>query len=106
MGSKSDVEGRGERENLVRQVLWSRCGKLALAASLGLTRYDSRCWVLVAFQSAGLLMPVFDRLLGFRSNLLKTVSHFYLMNLALLSGFVKFTRGIRSSVWQPIRKNA
>ncbi len=31
--------------------------------------------------------------------------HFYSMNLALLIGFFKFLSGVRSSVWQPTRRN-
>lgn len=36
---------------------------------------------------------------------LKYVSHFYLMNLALLNGFVKFITGIKHNVWKPTQRN-
>jgi cellulose synthase/poly-beta-1,6-N-acetylglucosamine synthase-like glycosyltransferase len=56
-------------------------------------------------QLLGLLMPLLNRQLKFRSAALKYVSHFYLMNFALLEGFVKFAKGIKSSVWQPVNRN-
>ena len=36
---------------------------------------------------------------------LRFISHFVLMNLALLAGFFRFTGGIKSNVWQPTRRN-
>jgi len=56
-------------------------------------------------QLFGFLFPILDHFLKFENALLKFVSHFYLMNLALLSGFIKFTQGIKTSVWQPIKRN-
>ena len=56
-------------------------------------------------QLLGLLMPLLNQQLKFRSPALKYVSHFYLMNFALLEGFVKFAKGIKSSVWQPVNRN-
>ncbi len=61
--------------------------------------------VFFCMQLAGLLMPLLNRQLQFKSPFLKYVSHFYLMNFALLEGFVKFTKGIKSSVWQPVNRN-
>ena len=56
-------------------------------------------------QLVGIIFPLLNYILKFRSNPLKFISHFYLMNFALLEGFVKFTRGIQSSVWQPVKRN-
>jgi cellulose synthase/poly-beta-1,6-N-acetylglucosamine synthase-like glycosyltransferase len=36
---------------------------------------------------------------------LRFISHFVLMNLALLAGFLRYIGGIRSNVWQPTRRN-
>ena len=60
---------------------------------------------LFALQLLGLLFPLIDHLVPFRNKTFKFISHFYLMNFALLQGFVKFTRGIKSSVWQPVKRN-
>ncbi len=64
-------------------------------------------WYLLVFllQFAGFLLPAFDKVLEFTNPTLKFISHFYLMNLALLAGFIRFTRGIQSSIWQPVKRN-
>lgn len=36
--------------------------------------------------------------------LLKFVAHFYLMNLGILTGFFKFTKGIKTNVWTPTQR--
>jgi len=36
---------------------------------------------------------------------LRYISHFYIMNLALLNGFFKFITGIEHNVWQPTQRN-
>lgn len=56
-------------------------------------------------QLLGFLMPLFNYLFPFRASLLKFAGHFYLMNFALLAGFFKFTQGIKSSIWQPVKRN-
>ena len=45
------------------------------------------------------------RNLGIHSVILRYITHFYAMNLALLFGFVKFIGGIKSNVWQPTQRN-
>jgi cellulose synthase/poly-beta-1,6-N-acetylglucosamine synthase-like glycosyltransferase len=37
--------------------------------------------------------------------ILKFPGHFFYMNLALLHGFIKYTKGIKSNVWQPTKRN-
>lgn len=61
-------------------------------------------WMLL-LQFTGFLSPFLSKLVGDKITLLKFVSHFYLMNAALLTGFVRFSRGIRSSVWQPVKRD-
>ena len=77
----------------------------ALVTSAILIYYNQYFIWLLAIQLAGMLAPVLDHVINFRNHLLKSISHFYLMNLALLTGFVRFLRGIRSSVWQPISRD-
>lgn len=61
--------------------------------------------VLFIIQLLGFLFPLFDRIFRFQNSILKFISHFYLMNLALLDGFIRFTQGIKTSVWQPIKRD-
>jgi cellulose synthase/poly-beta-1,6-N-acetylglucosamine synthase-like glycosyltransferase len=59
-------------------------------------------------QAAVLLVPVIDyflRKLRIHSLPLRFISHFVLANLALLAGFIRYIRGIKSNVWQPTRRN-
>ena len=54
------------------------------------------------------LTPVIDqflRIIKIQSIPLRFVSHFVLMNLALLAGFFKFLGGIKDNVWQPTSRN-
>ncbi|HQQ94485.1 MAG TPA: glycosyltransferase [Bacteroidia bacterium] len=67
----------------------------------------SSFWFTLIFllQFLGFLLPFADRMAEFKNPVLKFISHFYLMNIALLHGFVRFCRGIKSSVWQPVKRN-
>ena len=54
-----------------------------------------------------LLSPVLDHILRkirIQSIPLHFISHFVLMNLALLAGFFRFAGGIKSNVWQPTKR--
>ncbi len=80
----------------------------ALIASACL--WDKNLFYRLAFimQIAGVLSPFIDRLLK-RMNIhtfaLRLVAYFYLMNLALLQGAIKYMRGIRSGTWNPTQRN-
>ncbi len=37
--------------------------------------------------------------------ILRFITHFYSMNAALFWGFVKFTKGVKSNVWKPTKRN-
>ncbi len=55
-----------------------------------------------------LLTPVIDQILRkikIQSIPLRFVSHFVLMNLALLAGFFRYLGGIKDNVWQPTSRN-
>ncbi len=55
-----------------------------------------------------LLLPIIDYLLEkikIHIVILRFVTHFLTMNLALLAGFVKFLKGVKSNVWHPTRRN-
>lgn len=54
------------------------------------------------------LIPVIDFMLSkLKIHLfgLRYISHFYVMNLALLNGFFKFLTGVKHNVWQPTQRN-
>ena len=63
----------------------------------------------VVYLQLGLsLSPIIDwvfKKIGLHLKLLRFVSHFYLMNLALLKGFFIFKKGIKSSIWEPTKRN-
>jgi len=53
------------------------------------------------------LIPLVDTLLRklkVNINLLRLISHFYFMNAALLLGFFKFLKGVKSNIWQPTQR--
>ena len=52
-----------------------------------------------------LLFPLFNFFFKFNNVFLKFIAHFYLMNFALFEGFIKFIKGIKSSIWEPINRN-
>ncbi len=55
-----------------------------------------------------MISPIIDYLLrkiGLHIVLLRFITHFYGMNLALLAGFLKFVKGTETNVWQPTRRS-
>jgi cellulose synthase/poly-beta-1,6-N-acetylglucosamine synthase-like glycosyltransferase len=62
----------------------------------------------IVLQILGFLMPLVDailRKLNIHNKLLRFITHFYSMNLALLIGFFRFTRGVKSGVWKVTKRN-
>jgi len=54
-----------------------------------------------------LLLPL-DFLLmkrNMHTGILRFINHFLMMNLALLVGFIHYTKGVKSNVWQPTKRN-
>jgi len=59
-------------------------------------------------QTMLLAAPLFDALMQkLKINFpgLRYVSHFYVMNLAMLNGFFKFLKGVKNNVWTPTERN-
>ena len=55
-----------------------------------------------------LILPIIDLLLGkikIHIIILRFITHFISMNFALLAGFIKFLKGVKTNVWQPTRRN-
>ena len=60
------------------------------------------------FQCILLLLPFFDFILkkiNVHIAIFRFITHFYSMNLALLIGFFKFLKGVKTNVWQPTKRN-
>ncbi len=79
---------------------------LTLSIILGM---KSNFYLLLALlQALVLITPVITyilRKIGIHSIPLRFISHFILMNLALMAGFFRFLGGIRNNVWQPTSRN-
>ncbi|WP_303311393.1 glycosyltransferase [Hymenobacter sp. BT730] len=64
-------------------------------------------WLTLLGQLGLPLLMAVDWLLrqaGWHNRLLRFVTHFYSMNAALLVGFWRFMRGVKSTVWQPTQR--
>ncbi len=64
--------------------------------------------IFALLQIVVLIIPVIDlflRKIKIHSLPLRFISHFVLMNLALMAGFIRYIGGIKSNVWQPTRRN-
>lgn len=66
--------------------------------------YDRAFILIFLVQLFGFVTPVIDFLFNVNIPLLRFVSHFYLMNLALLKGFIIYVKGVESNVWQPTKR--
>ncbi len=63
--------------------------------------------ILLLVQGLLIISPIIDFLLrkiGLHIVILRFITHFYSMNLALLAGFLKFIKGTETNVWQPTRR--
>ena len=63
--------------------------------------------VILYIQGIIMISPIIDyliRKIGLHIVLLRFITHFYSMNLALLAGFLKFVKGTETDVWQPTRR--
>ena len=79
-----------------------------LATSIYLSLYHKLYLVLAILQLTVIAIPLIDyflRKIKIHSIPLRFISHFVLMNLALLAGFIKYIGGIKNNVWQPTRRN-
>jgi cellulose synthase/poly-beta-1,6-N-acetylglucosamine synthase-like glycosyltransferase len=78
------------------------------ASTLWLSREDVFYQYMLVLQVSVIIMPLIDYLLGkikIHILILRFITHFISMNFALLVGFVKFLRGVKTNVWQPTRRN-
>lgn len=59
----------------------------------------------VLVQLLFILIALLDYMFDLNSRLLKYISHFYVMNLALLMGFFSYLKGVDSGAWEPTKRN-
>lgn len=82
---------------------------LIMLLSSGILALHSAFYQIVfVLQILMILVPLADELLkkfDLHVLLLRFISHFYLMNLALLFGFIKYIRGVKTNIWRPTQRN-
>jgi cellulose synthase/poly-beta-1,6-N-acetylglucosamine synthase-like glycosyltransferase len=80
----------------------------ALLANIALAFHSCFYLLLLGFQVLLLLLPLFDAILkamGIHIKILRLVTHFYAMNLALLIGFFRSFRRISKGTWDRTPRN-
>jgi hypothetical protein len=70
-------------------------------SSAVLSFYNDWFILITGLQVIGFTTP----LVSINSKYFKLISHFYLMNIALLKGFFVFMGGVESNIWQPTKRN-
>jgi hypothetical protein len=61
-----------------------------------------------ALQVSLMLLPFLDfflRQLNIHNSVLRFITHFYTMNLALFLGFFRFSKGVKSGIWKVTKRN-
>ncbi len=61
--------------------------------------------VLLCLQLIGYLIAIGSIVLKPNNFFLKLIGHFVLMNLALFIGYIKYKKGVKSSIWEPTKRN-
>lgn len=81
---------------------------IALGTSLVLAFQNHFYALLLGMQVASLGIPLLDALLkkaNIHIKLLRFITYFQLMNVALLLGFINYLKGINNNVWKPTKRN-
>lgn len=64
--------------------------------------------ILLSFQTVLIfIIPIFDIVLqqfNIHIIIMRSIRYFFIMNLALLEGFINYLKGIKSNVWQPTKR--
>lgn len=80
---------------------------LALAMLIALSFGSVFYFVLLCAYVFSFLLPAIDFLLkriGVHNIILRFITHFYTMNLALLAGLFKAVKGVKTNVWKPTQR--
>ena len=67
-------------------------------------KYEVFIWLFIC-QLFYFSLPFIDKIIPIKLKPINFVSHFYLMNFALLKGFFNYAKGVKSNVWQPVKRN-
>lgn len=81
---------------------------LALIAVAFLFEQNLFYRILFFLQLIGFISPLIDKLfssVNIHNFALRLIAYFYMMNLALLLGFIKWMKGIRTNTWNPTQRN-
>ena len=79
-----------------------------LTSNIFLAMFSPLYTFFLGVQAGILLLAAFDALLGIFGKqivILRFITHFYAMNLALAAGAVKALKGIKTNVWKPTKRN-
>ncbi len=80
---------------------------IALLSNIFLIKFDFYKISMIIF-SATFTLPFIDIILKKQKiniSILRFITHFYTMNIALLIGFFRFLSGVKSGIWQPTKRN-
>lgn len=81
---------------------------LSLFSNLILALNSNFYAALLLIQISLIGIPFLDTLLkklGIHAKVFRFITHFYLMNIALLAGWFRYKKGIKVSVWTPTQRN-
>jgi hypothetical protein len=83
---------------------------IMVLSALTLSLYGNLLYkaLLILLITVLIVAPIADYLLkktGLNIMPLRSSRYFVMMNLALLEGFFKFIKGVRSNVWEPTKRN-
>jgi len=81
---------------------------LSFISNLILAIYNDFYYYLFILHCVVLVLPLLDYILNklnYNNNILRLIRHFYTMNIALLIGFYKSFKTIKTNVWKPTERN-
>ncbi len=81
---------------------------LAFISNLILALYNDLYFYLFIIHCILIILPLIDyflKKLNFNINILRFITHFYSMNIALLTGFFKSFKSIKTNVWKPTKRS-
>ncbi len=79
----------------------------ALSTSIALSTQSNFYLLLLGIYSISFLIPIIDMLLkkaNIHNKILRFITHFYTMNLALLAGLFIAIKGVKNNVWKPTER--
>ena len=66
--------------------------------------YYTILFIIILLSIIAPLIDYFSRKIQIHIIILRFITHFYFMNLALLIGLFKFMKGVRTNVWEPTKR--